>query len=303
MNGPQFTADGATGEWTPSVERREDVVTQDAAGALHDLLDRSGERPSDRSPLPPLWHWLAFLPQARQGELGPDGHPQTGTFLPPMQGRARMYAGGRIRWSGPVCIGEPIARTSSVTKVTHKEGRTGDLVLVTVQHDIRATLEDKGIAEEQDLVYRPPRPPRRAASSQQPVSADPDANRDWPGGRDIQIEPSLLFRFSALTYNAHRIHYDRDYATTREGYPGLVVHGPLQAILLADAIFRAYPHGTLSEFSFRAVAPAFDDHPLKLRLAAYETDNEGTHLELHAFSGSRHTMSATAHLSALSTSI
>jgi 3-methylfumaryl-CoA hydratase len=278
--------------WEPVVERRADVVTHAAASALHDLLDRDGERPAKGSPLPLLWHWLAFWPQSRQDDLGPDGHPRPGTLLPATQGRSRMYAGGRVTREGSVTVGGDLIRTSSVSAVATKSGRTGELMFVTVDHAIDSTAARATIREQQDFVYR------GAHQYQAPPSAthaDATAERDWSWSREVPIEATLLFRFSALTYNAHRIHYDRDYATAVEGYPGLVVHGPLQALLLADAIERALPGDTVSAFAFRGHAPAFDDHPLRIRLTT--TGAEG--VEVAAFSGHRHTMSATATLSPL----
>jgi 3-methylfumaryl-CoA hydratase len=233
---------------------REDLVTATAARALHDLLDRPGEAPQDGDPLPILWHWLAFLPQARQAELGDDGHPRTGDFLPETKGLRRMYAGGEVRVTGAPRVGERMTRTSEVVDVTRKRGRSGELLFVTVEHRI-----DAGIVERSDIVYREPAPAKAATAG------------------EAVIDPTLLFRFSALTYNAHRIHYDRDYATAVEGYPGLVVHGPLQAILLANTVTRP-----VTRFAFRSIAPAFDIHALRV-----DAD------ELAVYSGHTKTMTAT----------
>lgn len=270
-------------EWQPTVESRDDVVTPAAARALHDLLDRDGDAPGAGDPLPILWHWLAFLPRARQSELGADGHPRTGGFLPPTGGRRRMYAGGSISLTGPIAVGEQLHRESVVKDVTHKSGRTGDLLFVTVDNRIagaRAAIDDRN-----DIVYKDPTP----TVTDRRTDPDVDANVLW--ARDVTIDPPLLFRISALTYNAHRIHYDREYATKVEGYPGLVVHGPLQAILLADAAARAFPGATVTGFTFRSMAPAFDGHPLRLRV------REGTEphtAQLSAYSAGAKTMTATA---------
>jgi 3-methylfumaryl-CoA hydratase len=268
-------------QWQPRVETRSDRVTESAAGALNDLLDTDTPAPHDGDALPILWHWLAFLPQARQSELGPDGHPKTGVFLPPAEERARMYAGGRVTLSGAVTIGEPLAKTAQVTAIQHKQGRTGELLLVTVGSDIAAKLGS--LRETTDIVYRAKTPlaaPRPGADL---------IDGDWEWGRELRIDPTILFRFSALTYNAHRIHYDRQYAIGQEGYPGLVVHGPLQAIALTDLIRRAFPGRRTSEFSFRSTAPAFDTCNIELRLRGAEDT-----VELAVFSDGRRTMTATA---------
>lgn len=269
--------------WEPVAEHRLDVVSATAARALHDLLDRAGDAPSVGDRLPILWHWLAFLPRSPQAGLGPDGHPSTGGFLPPAHGKQRMYAGGKVAVDGLVSVGDPLARGSKVTSVTDKRSAAGPLKFVTVEHNITGSA---GLIDERsDIVYK----------EQQPFSARArDAgghDSAWAWARSVAVTPPLLFRFSALTYNAHRIHYDRDYATGAECYPGLVVHGPLQAILLADAVDRAHPDQVVSSFSFRATAPAFDDHELHLRLRP--SDVEGR-LELAALSDGRVTMTATA---------
>jgi 3-methylfumaryl-CoA hydratase len=270
-------------DWQPTTEIREDVVTAAAARALHDLLDRDGPAPQDGDPLPILWHWLAFLPRARQTDIGEDGHPGTGDSLPPTAGRKRMYAGGRVTVTGTPTVGVPLTRSSRVADVTRKTGRTGELLFVAVDHHIAAdggTIDDRN-----DLVYRDP----SSGSGARSRDADIDADAIW--GRDVAIDPTLLFRFSALTYNAHRIHYDRDYATSVEAYPGLVVHGPLQAVLLADAAARALPGRAVTRFAFRSTAPAFDSHPLHLRV---RHGQQGETIELAAYSDGAPTMTATA---------
>ncbi|MCU1475822.1 MAG: hypothetical protein JWQ64_515 [Subtercola sp.] len=271
--------------WTASVEKRSDVVTESAARALNDLLDRSLAAPVTGDPLPLLWHWLAFLPQAAQSTIGADGHPIPGEFLPPMGGRVRMYAGGRIAVRGTPRVGQLLERTSLVTAVTSKKGRSGELLFVTVEHSAQSVTGS--IDDRNDIVYREPGLPARDSST--PV----DIDDGWSWGRTVEIDPPLLFRFSALTYNAHRIHYDRDYATKVEGYPGLVVHGPLQAMLLADAIERVAPTRTVTEFEFRSIAPAFDADPVSIRL---RHDLEPDSLELAAFSAGKQTMTARAQL-------
>lgn len=273
------------GGWRPTSERQTDRVSETAARALHDLLDIGTPVPNAGDPLPLLWHWLAFLPRARQSGLGSDGHPEASGFLPPIGSRARMYGGGEVSREGVVRVGEDLERESVVSNVVEKGGRSGALTFITVNHRLVAT---KGsIRERSDIVYRQKMfdaPMVRARASEK--ESDPG----WDVGRTLRIDPPLLFRFSALTYNAHRIHYDRDYATNIEGYPGLVVHGPLQAIALADAVRRAFPEAGVSSFAFRSIAPAFDDADLELRLRRADAAT----IELGAFSSGWQTMMATA---------
>jgi 3-methylfumaryl-CoA hydratase len=266
-------------DWQPVRETREDTVTPAAARALHELLDRDGPGPRAGDPLPILWHWLAFWPQARQSELGEDGHPHAGRFLPPTGDRRRMYAGGRVAVTGTPAVGAPLTRTSQVAEVTRKTGRSGELLFVAVDHRIDA--DGAAIDERAGLVFRD----RAAPADLPPAGAGVAADRE------VAIDPALLFRFSALTHNAHRIHYDRRYATEVEGYPGLVVHGPLQAVLLADAVARVRPDRVVTAFAFRATAPAFDAHPLQLQIR--DGREPGT-AELAAYSGGTMTMAATA---------
>jgi 3-methylfumaryl-CoA hydratase len=258
------------------------VVSATAAAALHGLLDAPGPPPGPGDPLPPLWHWLAFLPDAAQATLGRDGHPRLGGFLPPLTLPRRMWAGGRLAFSPGATVGGALRRTSVVADITAKTGRSGDLVFVEVSHRIEPVgAVTPTITETQDLVYRDAPPPPAApgaapAPSAPPPAGAPPAERRTPEGPgpddtgwawriDLATDPTLLFRFSALTYNAHRIHYDRGYATGEEGYPGLVVHGPLQAIGLAELCRRFAPGTVLTRYTFRARTPAFDGPPVRLR--------------------------------------
>lgn len=279
-------------DWEPIAEVRTDAVSAASARALHDLLDRDGSAPSDGDDLPMLWHWLAFLPQSRQAELSPDGHPPTGGFLPPSGGRPRMYAGGRVEREGTVLVGEELIRTSSISGIADKAGRSGDLRFVTVDHRIESSGAAPGaISERSDIVYRERSVSRSGAGAEAPAAEATSA--DWSFERTVPIDPTLLFRFSALTYNAHRIHYDREYAERQEGHLGLVVHGPLQAILLADLVERTHPGRLMRDVTFRSVAPAYDLDDIVLRARAGDTSNL---VELAAFSAGRVTMTATATL-------
>ena len=240
-----------------SSELLHDVVPSGAAVALHHLLGSPGAVPVAGAPLPPLRHWLAFLPRVPQRDLRVDGHPLHGLLPDGIAGRRRMFAGARLRFHDSLAVDEPLERRGWIGRVATKAGRAGDLVIATVHHDVRGAAGR--VAEEQDLVFLVDQPAPRGASADDP---GPDG---WPWARDAAVDPTLLFRFSALTYNAHRIHYDRDYAIGVEGYPGLVVHGPLQALTMADLARRHEPERRIAELTFRALGPAFDDGPLLVR--------------------------------------
>ncbi len=274
-------------DWSPVEEAAEDMVTPAAAAALHGLLDAPGPPPGEGTPLPLLWHWLAFLPRVPQAELGPDGHPRRGTFLPPVALPRRMFVGGTVERpadddAGCLLVGERLHRRGIVEDVRHTQGRSGELVFVTVGYEV--TGGTATIHEVQNLVYRPAPGPRAAgapgAGSDGSEGPDGPDHPGWSMRLDLAIEPTLLFRFSALTYNAHRIHYDRRWAAEHEGYPGLVVHGPLQAVALAELCRRQGGEQAVRSFRFRAISPAFDDGPLLLRGRA---DPSGGRATLAAF--------------------
>lgn len=264
-------------EWSPVEEVVDDVVTPSRAAALHGLLDAPGPPPGSGSALPMLWHWLAFLPTTPQGGLGPDGHPRRGGFLPPVTLPRRMFVGGDLVVSddgpgGPLRVGSPLRRRGIVSGMRSTTGRSGELVFVTVHYEVSADRGTVSLSERQDLVYRPAEPPPGSGADAparparpSPVAEVGPGDPSWVWGIDLAVGPTLLFRFSALTYNAHRIHYDRRWATEVEGYPGLVVHGPLQAVGLAELCRRHVPDRRLRALRFRAVSPAFDDGPLLLR--------------------------------------
>ena len=239
--------------WIGRTERRADLVTAAPVAALSATLDRDDAEPRPGTELPPLWHWLYFLPLARHSEIGPDGHPHRGGFLPPVPLPRRMWAGGRLEFRHPLHVGDEISRVSRIADVHAKTGRSGSLVFVNVRHEI-ADARGAAIVEEHDIVYRDPPAPEAAAPG--PRQAPDDA----AFSREIVPDPVLLFRYSALTFNGHRIHYDRSYVTEVEGYPGLVVHGPLIATLLLDLLRRAMPGARVHRFEFRAVRPLFDIH-------------------------------------------
>ena len=245
-------------EWVGKTEDLADDVTAVPVRALSATLDLPAPDIS-RMALPPLWHWLYFLPLHRASELGPDGHARRGGFLPPVPLPRRMWAGGRLRWleGNPIRVGDAVRRSSRIESVTHKAGRTGDLLFVLVRHEI-FNATGLALTEEHDIVYR------AAARPEDPVPAPVAAEQGAAWQREIRPDDVLLFRYSALTFNGHRIHYDRRYVTEAEGYPGLVVHGPLIATLLADLVRRHRPDATMRAFEFKAVRPTFDLQPFRV---------------------------------------
>ncbi|MCX7891705.1 MAG: MaoC family dehydratase N-terminal domain-containing protein [Burkholderiales bacterium] len=240
-------------DWVGRSETVADVVTAAPFAALAATLDRSADRPAPGTPLPPLWHWLYFLPVVRRSELGPDGHPRRGGFLPPVALPRRMWAGGELAFHRPILVGDSVMRTSTIEDVTAKTGRSGALVFVRVRHEIRRADEaEVALTERHDIVYRDA--PKAGDAPPAPQRAPEPAawTKRW------MPDDVLLFRYSALTFNGHRIHYDRRYATQVEGYPGLVVHGPLIATLLLDLLADVLPGARIARFAFRAVRPLFD---------------------------------------------
>ena len=239
--------------WAPGPAETTETIAAEPAVALSGLLDREPAVTAPGDPIPPLWHWLYFLDRPATSELGPDGHPAAGHFMPPIPQRRRMYAGGRASYTGAFRCGDEITRRSELADATVKQGRTGELLFVTV----RSVFTRAGAViatEEQDLVYRSG--PPAAGGSAGPRGFNGAAG---PAPWQIQIvpDPVLLFRFSALTYNAHRIHYDADYATGVEGHPGLVVHGPLLALLCFELPRRNAPRQRVTQLSFRARSPVY----------------------------------------------
>jgi len=208
--------------WQGKSETLSDTLTATPVAALSATLDRDDPAPAAGTAVPPLWHWLYFLPHARQSEIGPDGHPKRGGFLPPVPLPRRMWAGGRLRWdaANPLCVGQTVQRQSTIQSVKHKAGRSGELLFVLVEHRFS---NENGLAltEEHDIVYRSAAQPGEAAPA--PQTPPMDGQAAW--SRTITADAVVLFRYSALTFNGHRIHYDRQYVTEVEGYPGLIVHG------------------------------------------------------------------------------
>jgi 3-methylfumaryl-CoA hydratase len=240
--------------WIGRTDARADQVTPAPIAALAATLDRDEPFPQAGDPLPPLWHWLYFLPIHRASDIGSDGHAKRGGFLPPVELPRRMFAGGRFWFHRPIRVGETLTRRSRIADVSCKDGRSGPLVFVVVGHEISGN-DGVALVEEQDLVYRSGPVP---GQSPPPPEAAPN---DAAWRREVRPDEVLLFRYSALTFNGHRIHYDRRYATDVEGYPGLVVHGPLIATMLLELLRQNLPSAVVTEFSFRAVGPIFDVGP------------------------------------------
>lgn len=243
--------------WIGRMEEQSGVIHGEPARFLRATLDLQTGEPVKGDTLPPLWHWLYFLSAQPRSGLGRDGHAARGGFLPPVRLPRRMWAGGRFEFHRPLQIGAAARKRSVIADIKMKEGRSGKLCFVTVRHDIR----DGGglcVREAQDLVYR------EAPGADAVAPARPDAPPDAQVSEVFEPDPVLLFRFSALTFNGHRIHYDRDYARNVENYRDLVVHGPLTALLLCGLAMRLAGTGQLRSFSFRAVSPLFVDRPFTL---------------------------------------
>lgn len=243
--------------WIGREEHFEECILSSKVQAMAATLDLQG-LPGPGDPLPAGWHWMFFNPVVARSGLGLDGHPQRGGFLPPIEPARRMWAGSRIRYLATVPVDAKAQRISRIQSILHKQGRRGSLWFVTVNH-LTLVQGEVCIEEEQDIVYREPSPQAADPGS----AAEPaDAAQGWE--QEITPDNTMLFRYSALTFNGHRIHYDQDYARHEEGYPDLVVHGPLTATLLQQ--FATLKSGkTLSTFEFRGVSPLFVGRPVRLK--------------------------------------
>jgi 3-methylfumaryl-CoA hydratase len=242
--------------WTGRLSHEAGGLDSLMAQRVHATLGQGGAAPQSGDFLPPLWHWCAFAPVAPLSELGPDGHPRSSDFLPPVALPRRMWAGGHLRFVAPLRVDDPLTRVTSLRSVTEKETAAGTMVLMTLDHAIRGP-QGLAIEERQDIVYL-----------DIPDTYTPPKKRAVPAPVAHQTEMSAaqLFRYSAVTFNAHRIHYDRDYARDVEHYPDLVVHGPLQASLLMQAA-TGHKGRPPQMFSFRSVHPMFAGTPLDIAMA------------------------------------
>lgn len=238
-------------DWHPRAETTIDTLAPGQAQRLAATLD-VGDALTSGTRLPLLWHWVYFPSWPATARLGPDGHPEAGRFMPPMPNRRRMFAGGRVTVHAPILLGEQTRRRSELASAVVKRGRTGEMLFVTV----RQTFLQSGqtvLVEERDLVYR-------SDSGTPPAFERASANLDAPDApwqNRPRVDSPLLFRFSALTHNTHRIHYDHRYTTKTEGYPDLVVHGPLLALYMAGLLREHSAEASVSHFEFRLRKPVF----------------------------------------------
>ncbi|WP_299415604.1 MaoC family dehydratase N-terminal domain-containing protein [uncultured Sulfitobacter sp.] len=238
-------------QWIGRKETHTDTLHAGPANLMQMTLDRTASLQAG-DVLPPLWHWLYFLQSAPLGALGRDGHPARGGFLPPVALPRRMWAGGRFGFARPLHLGRDVVKYSEIKNVASKTGRSGALCFVTVRHEVGEAGASPAFWEEHDIVYR--EDPTKNA----PPLQTRDIGADWQHSETVTPSEVMLFRYSALTFNGHRIHYDRDYARDVEGHAGLVVHGPLIATLLMGMAQRLRNGAAPKAFEFRAASPLFD---------------------------------------------
>jgi 3-methylfumaryl-CoA hydratase len=243
--------------WVGGIQVREDAIAAAPVAALSATLDHEHSLARHGDTLPACWHWLFFQDTVAASGLDVDGHAKRGDFLPPVPLPRRMWAGGRLRFASPLRVGDEVRRRSTVTSISHKRGRSGDLAFVTLRHEVFRG-DTLAIEEEQDLVYR-----GQAAAMATPAAKTPPPVAQW--SRELRPDAMLLFRYSALTFNSHRIHYDREYATREEGYASLVVQGPLTVTLLLDLLQREMPGAGITEVEFRALGPLLEGFPMRLQ--------------------------------------
>lgn len=271
-------------DWIGKERTVEDVVTPRLAASLAAILDEPMDFATG-APAPTGIHWCLCPDIAPMSGLGPDGHPARGDFLPPVPYPRRMWAGGELRFSGDFQVGDTVRRTSRIDDVTVKHGRSGSLCFVQVSHRYE-TPRGLALGERHDIVYR--QMESAAGAPQAPATPPQKSTRQVP----VMADPVLLMRYSAATFNGHRIHYDRDYCVAVEGYPGLIVHGPLQATLLLHLARQANGGAYPENFAFRGVSPLFDGQSFTVNAGS------GTPLDLWvADANGRATMTATATLS------
>ena len=251
MNQNKLNAD-YLGQWIGSKQTTEETISVEPLHRIRATLDLEPKTMRDGEPVPPLWHWAYFINPARASELGRDGHAAQGEFMPPVPLPRRMWAGCQLKFSAPLRVGETARRESTVRDVRIKQGRTGILCFVEVEHAILVGEELK-LTEIHNIVYRDTK------QSGDDKARPPEAPVDALWTRELKPDSTLLFRYSALTFNGHRIHYDLDYCQQEEGYPGLVVHGPLTATMLLEMAIRQNPDRSLAACEFRAFSPLFDN--------------------------------------------
>lgn len=278
---------GGYSEYLGRKQRQEDQMSPSAAVAAAALFDKSLSVLDNGPGLPPLWHWFYFWSNAFQSELGPEGHEKLGSFLPKVPLPRRMYAGGSCEFIEPIRLGSPAEKESTIVDIVEKQGSSGPLVFVTVEHRISQSGVVKSI-ETQNIVYRGE---SREGSGRNPAELfeevpefpgrihyepcdAPSIESDWRRSGSLRAETPLLFRFSALTYNAHKIHYDPVWSLGREGYPGLVVHGPLLALSLVECMRQDSNWPSVRSFEFRSIAPAFAGQVIDLNAQKMKDSNQ-----------------------------
>lgn len=271
--------------WVGRSETTRDIASRANTIGLGALLNAPLDPDTaDAATLFPLGHWLQFTPTAPMNELGHDGHPRLGGFMPPIRLPRRMWAGSDITFRSPITVGEQLTRTTTIDAVVPKKGSSGPLCFVKLRHEVQSS-DELALVEHQTLVYREAAEASPLATRRAPR---PDGPRPegWDWVRPARSDEVALFRYSALTFNSHRIHYDLQYATREEGYPGLVVHGPLSATLLLNALLQEMPGFEVARFEFSARAPVFANETVHLcgRIAAPSPDTpqdgDGRRVEL-----------------------
>lgn len=271
--------------WQPSVAEMETSIDARTATMLAAIFDQAPMRDGDE--LPPSWHWAFFIEPALQRDLGADGHARKGGFLPPIDLPRRMFAGSYIKFHRPLLIGGTYRRASKIASIEMKEGRSGKLAFVKVEHVISDAEGTEHLTEQQDIVYREP---DGATKKSAPAPMEVKA---WTWTQDIVTDPVMLFRYSAVTFNGHRIHYDHSYVTQEEGYPGLVVHGPLLATLMLESLREKLPHERVASFRFAGKAPVFSGQKFQ---AAGKADLDNNAVELAILRGGQIAMTGQAML-------
>ncbi|RDI55955.1 FAS1-like dehydratase domain-containing protein [Nocardia mexicana] len=269
-------------QWEPHTVTTDEIIDPGPVAALAALFDDGLPTPRPGDELPPMWHWVALPRWPGSAQIDTDGHPARGSFLPPVPLPRRMFAGGEVHWHSEIHVGETVRRVSRVESVSEKSGRSGKLVVVVVGTRLYRDGGELAVEERQDLIYREPSAP---STTDAPVAA---AAALTPAGGpfrsagdsrwDFATDPTLLMRFSAATANAHRIHYDWPYATRVEGYPGLVVHGPLITLAAAEVRRLTGATGRPARLRHRNRAPLFCAQPAQLR-----TCQDGNALRVELF--------------------
>ncbi len=270
-------------QWIGRTEEASDIVTAQLVKGLRATLFMEIGKPKPGDAAPFTAHWCLAQPVYPMSELGRDGHPTRGGFLPPVPLPRRMWAGGELEFFDALRVGDAMTRTSRISDVTMKTGSTGALCFVSVDHQI-TTPRGTAIRERQDIVYRD------GSTAQASAPAKPGAPPAAQHRESHMADPVLLFRYSALTFNGHRIHYDRDYVTKVEGYPGLIFHGPMQAAFLVEFAAKLHRGAAPKKFSYRGVQPLFEGGEFSIN-----ANENGTSMELWAAnSAGQPTMKGTA---------